>query len=189
MLPTSHALFTYAASPAEGVWLAVLGSILPDLPFLVGTPLHARGKADWLAAVNASVESAVMGFVTRAAHSFVVWAAIAVAVAHVRPELLPLIWGWLGHNIADLFTHHAEAHAHFYPISDWRFASPVSYYEWDHHARDYMVAEALLATAVVASWWRHEPITATVEAVFAWRAFWVVLVCAVLLRIRSARAG
>jgi hypothetical protein len=185
MLPISHALFTYAAVPSEGAWLAILGSVLPDLPFLIGTPLVARGKADWWAAINASVESRIMGVVSRSAHSFVIWAAGAAAIALVRPELLPLMWGWLGHNVADLLTHHSEAHAHFYPLSDWKFESPVSYYEWEHHGRAYMIAETALALALIASWIRHEPLYATVEAVIAWRAVWVILAALLVWRWRA----
>lgn len=37
------------------------------------------------------------------------------------------------HVIADLPLHHDDAHRHFWPISDWRFASPVSYWDPAHH--------------------------------------------------------
>lgn len=60
--------------------------------------------------------------------------------------------GWLGlfasmalHGLADLPLHNDDAHAHFYPVSSWRFESPVSY--WD--ARHYGSIVAALETALV----------------------------------------
>lgn len=50
-------------------------------------------------------------------------------------------WAWLSLMAAALLIHAAldfplhadDAHRHFWPISDWRFHSPVSYWNPDHH--------------------------------------------------------
>jgi hypothetical protein len=154
MLTTSHAFFTYAATPAGGpALLAVAGSVLPDLPFWVGTPWHAlRGAPGLRAALRATETGPVAGTCARAAHSILVWAVAALALWALAPALLPLVWAWLGHLGVDFFTHHTDAHPHFYPLSEWRFASPVSYHEWDHHAREYLIVEGLATAAVLASW-------------------------------------
>ncbi|WP_202951289.1 hypothetical protein [Xenococcus sp. PCC 7305] len=39
------------------------------------------------------------------------------------------------HCLLDLPVHHDDAHRHFYPFSDYRFYSPVSYWDINHHAR------------------------------------------------------
>lgn len=57
-----------------------------------------------------------------------------------------LITGWVGskagmllfgsmmlHVFEDLPLHHEDAHRHFFPFSDWRFFSPVSYWDPDHY--------------------------------------------------------
>ena len=36
------------------------------------------------------------------------------------------------HCLGDLALHHDDAHRHFLPLSDWRFASPVSYWDPAH---------------------------------------------------------
>jgi hypothetical protein len=165
MLTTSHALFTYAAVPAgDSAALPVIGSVLPDLPFIFATPLYLLRGTALRGAVGAAVASGLSGRLARVAHSLLVAASAAVLAILLCPPLLPLVWGWIGHNVVDFFTHHAEAHAHFYPLSEWRFQSPVSYYERDHHARVYMAAEALVAAALVASWLRHERLLSTLEA-------------------------
>src|SRR5439155_24072487 len=109
------------------------------------TPLYYLRGTALRGAVGAAVAGGLSGPLARLAHSLVVCAAAAVLAIIFCPALLPLVWGWIGHNVVDFFTHHAEAHAHFYPLSDWRFQSPVSYYERDHHARVYMTAEVLFA--------------------------------------------
>lgn len=43
--------------------------------------------------------------------------------------LLGLLGSMLLHSLLDLPLHAEDAHRHFWPFSEWRFASPVSY--WD----------------------------------------------------------
>lgn len=39
------------------------------------------------------------------------------------------------HLATDFPVHVGDAHAHFWPISDWRFRSPVSYWNPDHYGQ------------------------------------------------------
>jgi hypothetical protein len=62
--------------------------------------------------------------------------------------------GWLAlfasmalHCFADLPLHHDDGHAHFYPISSWRFESPVSYWDSRHYGSIVAVLEAALVIA------------------------------------------
>ena len=59
------------------------------------------------------------------------------------------------HCLADLALHHEDAHGHFFPFSDWRFRSPVSY--WDPRRYGmifgaFELAASLFACAVL---WRR----------------------------------
>ena len=38
------------------------------------------------------------------------------------------------HCAFDLLTHHDDGHHHFYPLSDFAFESPISYWDRDHYA-------------------------------------------------------
>jgi hypothetical protein len=49
--------------------------------------------------------------------------------------LLIFFSSMLLHVFGDLPLHHDDAHRHFFPFSDWRFASPVSYWDPAHHGR------------------------------------------------------
>ena len=48
------------------------------------------------------------------------------------------------HCLADLPLHHDDAHAHFRPISNWQFHSPVSYWDPQHYGRIAISLEMLL---------------------------------------------
>lgn len=48
------------------------------------------------------------------------------------------------HCLADLALHHDDAHRHFYPFSEWRFESPVSYWDPQHYGHVAMPVEMLL---------------------------------------------
>ncbi len=51
------------------------------------------------------------------------------------------------HVPADLLLHHDDGHRHLFPASDWRFMSPVSY--WDpRHYGDIVAPLEALAVAV-----------------------------------------
>lgn len=55
--------------------------------------------------------------------------------------------GALLHVVGDFFLHHDDAHAHFFPITDWRFVSPVSYWDPAHFGRIFVILEVLAGLA------------------------------------------
>lgn len=61
------------------------------------------------------------------------------------------------HVLLDLPLHHEDAHRHFFPLSDWRFASPVSYWNPAHYGTVAAPLEALLSLAGCALLWRKHP--------------------------------
>ena len=88
-------------------------------------------------------------------NSFPIWAAVLVIGLALRSGLLAAIAAAaLLHLTLDFPVHADDAHKHFWPITDWRFHSPLSYWDVDHHGRLVMAAELLLCiacTAVLAS--------------------------------------
>jgi hypothetical protein len=70
--------------------------------------------------------------------------------------------GWMAffasmllHHFADLPLHHEDAHRHFWPLSDYRFISPVSYWDRDHFGIYGALFETgILIIASVALWQR-----------------------------------
>ncbi|WP_420615429.1 hypothetical protein [Candidatus Palauibacter sp.] len=52
------------------------------------------------------------------------------------------------HALGDLPLHREDAHRHFFPFSDWRFISPVSYWDPDHYGGYAAVGEVVLVLTV-----------------------------------------
>ena len=52
------------------------------------------------------------------------------------------------HALADLPLHREDAHRHFFPFSDWRFTSPVSYWDPEHYGGYAALGEVVLVLGV-----------------------------------------
>ena len=68
--------------------------------------------------------------------------------------LLAFFSSMLLHVFGDMPLHHDDAHRHFFPFSDWRFASPVSYWDPAHHGQWASLIEfsAVIAAAAFMYW-------------------------------------
>jgi hypothetical protein len=149
----SHALLTYRAFRRLGAPTATaasLGAVLPDLPAIAG--------AAWLAAKGLGrfsrkdFETEVCGRSVFAGPDAALHSALPVSMAAVclpvypgrgatRNVLLPFLLGWAGHVAADILTHGSDARPPLWPISAYRFESPLSYRERDRHALPFTIAE------------------------------------------------
>lgn len=130
-----------------------VGGVAPDLPmFAIVAALMAAGRPGrqifghdyfepWWQATNGLSHSFILwslmlvtGLAARRADPAKSWPALCIAFAA----------GGLAHAFVDFLCHRDDAHMHFWPISSWRFVSPVSYYDPAHFGRPAMIVEALL---------------------------------------------
>ncbi len=88
------------------------------------------------------------------------WRSNAMVIAFAGAGLI--------HLATDFALHHDDARAHFWPLSDWRFASPISYWDSAHHARWVAPAEAAATLALTVLLWRR-------YLARGWRALWILL--------------
>ena len=65
------------------------------------------------------------------------------------------------HLAGDFPVHVADAHRHLWPVSDWTFQSPVSYWDRNHYGGIFSLFEAALGLALCVVLWRR------------FRAWWV----------------
>ena len=61
------------------------------------------------------------------------------------------------HVLADLPLHHDDAHRHFFPVSDWRFISPISYWDPSHYGGIVAPLEILAVLVSCGLLWRTSP--------------------------------
>lgn len=126
-------------------WPMILGSIIPDFPMVIfylvekyifgqpesyiwTTAYFSEGWSNFIDLFN-SIPLIFLGF------ALCFWKQWR--------------WGWIVlsgmflHVLGDLPLHHDDGHHHFFPLSGWRFDSPVSYWDIDHHGGIMAVLEAI----------------------------------------------
>jgi len=59
------------------------------------------------------------------------------------------------HIAFDVPFHAGDAHRHFWPLSDWRFYSPISYWDDDHHGNVIRILELAIAVLLSAVLWKR----------------------------------
>lgn len=156
----THLLFASALlgrRATRGEQAAILaGAFLPDLSIFA--------LAGWAAATGLPQEevwgtaywSGPWQLASMASNSAPLWGALLGAGLLVRRRWLVLLAGaGLLHLACDLPLHAEDAHAHFWPVTTWRFRSPVSYWDPAHHGRAASVAEAALGLTLSAVLWRR----------------------------------
>lgn len=167
----SHAFFTWALAKhgvkvgrAAGIAGAV-GAAFTDLPAFAGTayyigPAYLRdgwSSMDTEEVLDAIYFSGPFGGTGSALHSAVPVVALLVLYRLLnlggrdrRRILLWFLLGWLGHTVADFFTHVDDVRPLFWPLSDWTWSSPVSYYNSAYYGRQFFVVNHVLMLLTMA---------------------------------------
>jgi membrane-bound metal-dependent hydrolase YbcI (DUF457 family) len=168
------AVFARPIVPATLV-AAMLGGLAPDVPMfalvlfstrLVGIPQH-EVFGDLFYSDSWQAIFAVD-------HSFFVWG-LLLALGHWRRHLILTAFAGAGllHAATDFVTHHDDARRQFWPVSDWVFRSPVSYWDPNYYGGIIGVVElglVLFATAFLC--WRHRKL---------WQRVVIVILAAVIV--------
>jgi hypothetical protein len=164
-LLVAAALFAKPDRPKRNIAL-IIGALLPDAAIfalfgwavLTGVPQSELWGRIYF--------SEPMLTFTAIGNSAPLYAAIALAAwAYARwradrplpvlPTLCVLGLAALSHLALDLPVHVDDAHPHFWPLTNWRFRSPVSYWDGNFHARWVMLAELITALGLLALLWRR----------------------------------
>ncbi len=125
-------------------WAFAFGGGVSDVIYL---PLMLRvlfqdGPGSW--GDLALWDAAAAHPLTRALHSFVpAGAALVAARAVGARRVTPFLWGILTHATLDMLTHVEDAYPIFWPLSMYRFPTPVSYYDPAHFGREFFLIEHL----------------------------------------------
>lgn len=159
------------------VLAVVAGALLPDAPMLI---FYAWAKLSGLTErtiwrngyFDAGWQSVFDTF-----HSFPLLALAWLVAWRARMTALTVFFASMFvHSLFDFPVHHDDAHRHFFPLSDFRFFSPISYWNPSWHGQ--IVGAVELLTIVAGSVWllktAHTPLLRnTVSAMlFIYIAFW-----------------
>lgn len=84
-------------------------------------------------------------------NSFVLWGLLFGLSLYGRWRVgIAFAGAALLHLALDFPLHNDDGRPHFWPLSDWVYESPVSYWDRDHHAEIIAPVEMLLATGICA---------------------------------------
>ena len=84
-------------------------------------------------------------------HSFWLLPLLLVISLYFKKRVLAYFFGSaLLHAVTDFFVHARDAYAHFWPFSEWRFHSPISY--WDRNYYGDYVGVLEFALCVIAAY-------------------------------------
>lgn len=147
----SHAIVNYAMlsgfAPRQA-WPIMLGAVLPDLPMLV-LVIWARlkgipGKALW----GEVYWQPFWQDFTHYFHSIPLALGVALIAHYFGIAWLKyLAISMVMHSLGDLPLHNDDAHRHFLPVTQFKFVSPVSYWDSNHNAVWGALAENLSVLA------------------------------------------
>jgi hypothetical protein len=145
------------SAPSGGMTLAAAaGGLAPDLTSFVLVGAALAGGMDGQAVFRDAWFSPAWQAIMAPSHSIPLWtAAVVLALAlRVRTAGAFAASGLL-HQAFDFPLHGEDAHRHFWPLSNWRFESPVSY--WDPAQGGAIVGtiELALGLGLVVWFWRR----------------------------------
>jgi hypothetical protein len=158
----AHLLIGAAAFGQGGdrrvIWAALVGALLPDLSLYL-----LAGISLTILNIPANVVFGELYFsdlwqqIFAIDNSFVIWGALlAVAIWRRSPWALALTSAALLHLALDFPLHHDDGRPHFWPLSNWVFESPVSYWDRGHGALWVAPMEAALSViCAIVLWWRR----------------------------------
>lgn len=153
----AHLIFASAAfaqpNQTRTFWLAALGGLLPDISLY--------GMVAWHLLVLGTPENVLFGEVYYSDfwqqifaidNAFLLWGLLLfVAAWRKLPGLAAFAGGGLLHLVFDFPLHHDDGRAHFWPLTDWVFQSPVSYWDPAHYGIIVSIVE--IAICLVLSLW------------------------------------
>lgn len=138
MITPSHMIYSWVFAKATDqrpnklrTVALVAGGLVPDIPtyafFCVHTFLIGSAQTDMWSIYY--FDSAWSPFITLS-HSLLLWPVLLLFATITKRTLLKFFSASaLFHITLDFFVHHDDAYRHFWPLSDWQFSSPLSYYD------------------------------------------------------------
>lgn len=146
----AHLIIGTAAFAKPNQWkinlAAIIGSLVPDLSLYLLSVYYL-----YFAGVSPGIVFGQMYYsdqwqnIFSVDNSFFVWGIIVGAGFYFKNDVVK-IFGLAGclHLALDLPLHNDDGREHFWPLSDWIYSSPISYWDPDHYGNIFGPLEALL---------------------------------------------
>lgn len=163
----THTLLALALLSKKGDrkrnWAVLTGSIIPDAVIYIWAPYQSlvngvSGETLWRELYFAEPMQNLIAYF----NSIPIYLSLALLGFVMRSKtwgkvILFFALAALTHMATDLPVHNHDAYRHFWPLSDWRFISPFSYYEREHHAVWVSLIEIVIALTSIFILWKRFP--------------------------------
>ena len=154
MTTHSHAILNIALLSKRGKpylhSYACLGAVIPDIPififFAVETFIFQTSQREMWGARYFMEAWQNFFDVFNAVPLILILLGIGYYLMHSE-RVTVVAWSMLIHCTFDFLTHHDDGHHHLFPLSDFIFASPISYWDSNHHAGIFRVVECVVILA------------------------------------------
>lgn len=154
----SHALITAAATSRldlkrNNTVAAILGSIIPDVPLYILTLYTMLSSPSFnigMDRMHTNYESNIFWIASHNLfHSLVILGTLSLVGLLFRKKVWAqlLLWFCAGatlHSVIDIFTHAGDGPCFLFPLSYYRFDSPVSYWDSSYFGRQFTIFEYTL---------------------------------------------
>lgn len=159
----AHLIFAATAFARRDQWkvniAAVLGGFAPDLSLyaMAGVSLFVL-QIDPQVVFGQLYFSDGWQLVFSIDNSFVLWGVgLAMAWYVKSPWAIAFCGAGVLHLVFDFPLHHDDGRAHFWPLTSWKFESPLSYWDRDHFGHIVGPIELALCAMFSAVLWRRLP--------------------------------
>ena len=136
---------------------AFAGALIPDLSLYLMAGWHLR-----VLGTSPDVVFGQLYFsddwqsIFRIDNSIILWGIMFAIGAMLRaPVIIALCGAALLHLGADFLLHNDDGRAHFWPLSNWIFQSPVSYWDPDHYGNILSAVEVALSLLCCGILWQR----------------------------------
>lgn len=136
---------------------ALAGAMIPDLSLylLAGWHLQVLGTAPEVVFGELYFSDAWQS-IFRIDNSMILWGiALVIGVMARSGVMIALCGAALLHLGLDFLLHNDDGRAHFWPVSNWIFQSPVSYWDPDHYGNIFGPLEVVASLIACAFLWRR----------------------------------
>lgn len=167
MMTTTHVLMAAALTTRPHMKGALitfgwLGGFVPDAPMFMMVAASRMGATEtqnlwrqpdglywtwpWGTAIDYSHSIPIWGVLLLL--GYLLWRRARDRWREIGLIVFVVAAGAFLHSFVDLLVHTNDAHAQFLPVSEWRFHSPVSYYQRDHYGLWVGLLEAAIGISI-----------------------------------------